>query len=111
MNAGMPPPTQAGANEIGQWRSLKESLPGPDLVDGRDAADSMLAYAIALDRPSRGWTLLSRFHHDLAPARQPLCGFSTWMQPITAFCTNRREAVYEGVEIRYMGLVGQSVLY
>ena len=49
MNTGMLPPTQSGANEIGQWLGLKESLSGPDPADGRDESDPMLAYAVALD--------------------------------------------------------------
>ena len=48
-NVGKLPPTEAGAYEIGQWLSFKESLPGPDREAGRDEPDSMLAYAIALD--------------------------------------------------------------
>ena len=50
MNTGLLPPTEAGAYEIGQWLGLKESLPGPDREAGRDEPDSMLAYAIALDK-------------------------------------------------------------
>ena len=48
-NVGKLPPTEAGAYEIGQWLSLKESLPGPDREEGRDESNSMLPYAIALD--------------------------------------------------------------
>ena len=47
---GMLPPTQAGAYEIGQWLGLKESLPGPEPAGGREQSDSMLAYAVALNR-------------------------------------------------------------
>ena len=49
IHTGMLPPTEAGADEIGQWLGLKESLPGPDQGVGRDVPDSMLTYAIALD--------------------------------------------------------------
>ena len=49
VNTGMLSPTRAGAYEIGQWLGLKESLAGPDPADGRDEADPMLAYAVALD--------------------------------------------------------------
>ena len=48
-NVGKLPPTEAGAYELGQWLSLKESLPGPDREEGRDESNSMLPYAIALD--------------------------------------------------------------
>ena len=47
---GMLPPTQAGAYEIGQWLGLKESLPGPEPPYARNQPDSMLAYAVALNR-------------------------------------------------------------
>ena len=47
---GMLPPTQAGAYEIGQWLGLKESLPGPEPAGGREQSDSMLAYAVALNK-------------------------------------------------------------
>ena len=49
VNAGMLPPTEAGAYQMGQLLGLKESLPGPDREVGRDGPDSMLAYAVALD--------------------------------------------------------------
>ena len=49
MNAGMLPPTEAGAYEIGQLHGLKEPLTGPDPADGRGEPDPMLAYAVALD--------------------------------------------------------------
>ena len=49
MNAGMLPPTEAGAYEISQLHGLKESLTGPDPADGRGEPDPMLAYAVALD--------------------------------------------------------------
>ena len=49
MNAGMLPPTEAGAYEISRLHGLKESLTGPDPADGRGEPDPMLAYAVALD--------------------------------------------------------------
>ena len=49
MNAGMLPPTEAGAYEISRLHGLKESLTGPDPADGRSEPDPMLAYAVALD--------------------------------------------------------------
>ena len=50
IRTGMVPPTQAGAYEIGQWLGLKESLPEPEPAGGREQSDSVLAYAVALDR-------------------------------------------------------------
>ena len=47
---GILPPTQAGAYEIGQWLGLKESLTGPAPAGARERPDSMLAYAVGLDR-------------------------------------------------------------
>ena len=49
MHTGMLAPTEAGAYEISQLHGLKESLTGPDPVEGWDGPDSMLAYAVALD--------------------------------------------------------------
>ena len=49
MDAGMLPPTEAGAYEISQLHGLKESLTGPDPADGRGEPGPMLAYAVALD--------------------------------------------------------------
>ena len=48
-DAGMLPPTEAGALEISQLNGLKASLTGPDPAGGRVGGESMLAYAIALD--------------------------------------------------------------
>ena len=49
MHTGMLPPTDAGVSEISQLHGLKESLTGPDPVEGWEGPDSMLAYAVALD--------------------------------------------------------------
>ena len=48
-DAGMLPPTEAGAFEISQLNGLKASLTGSDPAGDLDGDESMLAYAIALD--------------------------------------------------------------
>ncbi len=47
--AGMLPPTEAGAFEISRLNGLRESLTGSVPAGGWDGDESMLAYAIALD--------------------------------------------------------------
>ena len=54
MSPGMLAPTETGADEIGQWITLKDSLTGPGREDGWSEPDSMLAYAVALDA-ARPW--------------------------------------------------------
>ena len=46
---GMPPPTQRGSYEIGQWLGWKNSLARSNPSDARNQFDSMLAHAVALD--------------------------------------------------------------
>ena len=54
MSPGVLAPTDAGADEIGQWLALKDSLTGPGREDGWSEPDSTLAYAVALDA-ARPW--------------------------------------------------------
>ena len=68
MNAGMLPPTEAGAYEISQLHGLKESLTGPDPADGRGEPDPMLAYAVALDA-AQPWL-------DVSVSAPPWFGFA-----------------------------------
>ena len=49
MSPGMLAPTETGADEMGEWLTLKDSLTGPGREDGRNEPESTLAYAVALD--------------------------------------------------------------
>lgn len=88
---GMPPPTQRGAYEIGQWLGWKKSLARSNPSDARNQFDSMLAYAVALDAaqpwldpstPAPSWfgtgEASSVADHDLNAANHGFMHASTW---------------------------------